>query len=223
TAQKSDLQAFRSGDISKETFNERLKVSKTAADDEGPVDLKVMASIFETAFEDAEKSFQVNGSVNYLYLDNFGALFSFEAGYAETSGWNFANIRINVEKIRIELEEAREELEHVLSDDHEDSTGSVQTNDSKKFEEKRAQHKKEVLKAYEQFKQRIKQYLVDYGRTLSSVGENQQILVSVNLDSSVNDIPERIDLRLQKSVLEEMDNGELSREEAMSEIEIREY
>src|SRR5699024_8857876 len=31
TAQKSDLQAVRSGDISKETFNERLKVSKTAA------------------------------------------------------------------------------------------------------------------------------------------------------------------------------------------------
>lgn len=223
TAQVSALQAFRSGDLSEEAFNEQLQISKTSADDEGPVDVKVMANIFETAFEDAEKSFQVDGSANYLLLDTFGALFSFDASYSETSHWNFGDIRVNVERIKIELEEAREELEHVFS--HEEDSEEVQSNEgsdesdeASNYEEQQARHKKDVLKAYAQFKQRLKQYLVDYGRTLRSVGENQQILVTINLHSSVDEIPERIDLRLQKSVLKKM-----GRDEAINEIQVREY
>jgi hypothetical protein len=108
-----------------------------------------------------------------------------------------------------------------------DSTKVIDTDDInidlKEYEEEQAKRKAEILEAYKQFKQRLKEYLVDYGRTLSSVSQNQHILVSVNIQSSVDEVPDRVDFQLQKSVLEQMDEGDVSREEAMNEIRVREY
>ncbi|HEX6982020.1 MAG TPA: hypothetical protein VF181_04605 [Balneolaceae bacterium] len=224
TAQMGDLQAYRSGDISQEEFNQRLQINKTEADDEGPVDLKVMATIFETAFEGGdEKLFRVSGSVDYLHLDNFGALFSLEAEYTDDDrifGVSIGSInqRIKVIGDRLEGTEVETDSANILESITIDSDDALE-----EYEEEAAEHKAEVLEAYKQFKQRLKEYLVDYGRTLSSVGSNQHILVSVNIQSSVDEIPGRVDFQLEKSILEQMDEGDISREEAMSEIRVREY
>lgn len=220
TARMGDLQAYRSGDITKEEFARRLQISKKEVDEEGPVDLKVMATIFETAFEEGdEKAFQVTGSVDYLHLDNFGALFSLEAEYTDGDrifGINIGSINQRVKVFADRLREIEVEIDSTKAPDIDDI-------DLKKYEKEQAEHKAEVLDAYQQFKQRLKEYLVDYGRTLSSVNPNQHILVSVNIETSVDEIPGRVDFQLQKSVLEQMDEGDLSREEAMSEIRVREY
>lgn len=212
-ATKSDLQAHRAGDVNEETFRNRLDISTTEANGRNQMDMKVMANIFETAFKESdEKSFRVSGSVDYLYLNNFGALFSFDARYTRLGDvFGLAN--------RIRAIE-------VLKDAKGEASVRVQSEDAKaeaEREEKQAEQKQEVINAYDQFLTDLKEYIVDYGRTLNSVENNQHILVSVTLASRYEEIPERIDMQIQKSTLVAMDRGNTSREQAMNEIQVREY
>lgn len=212
-AKKSDLQAYRSGRISESEFNDRLSVSTVEADAKEQLDLKVMANIFETALKEQEgKSFRIRGSVNYLNLDNFGALFFFDARYASSSGSYFLEApKITGFSFGEEEERARVEVQSVIEDR------------LRETKEKRQETEEEIKKSYETFISNIKEYLVDYGRTLSSVKSNQHIMISATISSSVEEIPERVDIQVKKSVLEAMDKGSMSRENAIGQVVVREY
>jgi hypothetical protein len=210
-ATKSDLQTYRSGDLSADEFRNRLDISTAEANGRGQMDMKVMANIFETAFKESEeKSFRVSGSVDYLHLDNFGALFSFDTRYSSGGSWSLLAPKIEI------LKNARNQVASV----------KVQEEDSEEaaeLEKKQAEQKQAVISAYDQFLTDLKEYLVDYGRTLSSVENNQYILVSVTFSSRYEEIPERIDMQIQKSTLAAMDRGNTSREQAINQIQVREY
>lgn len=225
-AKKSDLQAYRSGDLSNGQFRNRLDISTVAANSQNQKALKVFAGIFETAFEDSdEKSFQISGSVDYLKLDNFGALFSFDMRYANHGLWDFSGLPESLKGVREELVSARIELAEEIGDkvDSLEIMKEEEFEKQKEIEEKREQKKEEVTQAYDRLLTDLKGYLVDYGRTLSSVESNQHVLISVTLSSKYDEIPERLDLQIQKSDLEAMDSGNLSREQAINQINVREY
>jgi hypothetical protein len=219
-ASKSDLQAYRSGSISENQFQNQLAISTSDPSEEGPRDLKIMANIFETAFEESdEQTFRISGSVDHLKLDNFGALFSFDARYAQHSEWNFSDIQKSVEILRKNAERMRVEMEK----DIRSSVDSVRAIEREKIKKNQQQQKAEITGAYNQFRQQLKEYVVDYGRTLNSLENNQYILVSVTLQSRVDEIPERLDLQVQKSTLSAIDRGDISRQEAINNIQVREY
>ncbi len=212
-AQMQDLQAYRSGNLSEDELDQRLSVSKSDAETKDRLDLKVMANIFETALKEQEgPSFRIRGSINYLNLDNFGALFFFDAHYSSRSGSFFFDMpKISSFRINDEEGKARVEVQRALEEE---------MSQSRKQQEETTE---EITKSYNNFINSLKEYLVDYGRTLSSVKTDQHILISSTISSSIDEIPERVDLQIKKSVLEAMDKGNTSREEAMSQIVVREY
>lgn len=215
-ATKATLQAYRSGDINAEEFRNRLDIS-TSEDGSKQMDLKVMARVLETAFEDTDqKSFRVVGSVDYLKLDNFGALFSFDARYAE-HGWG--DFHRSIEIIQGKLAETRIELREKLEAEEEKEFSEKH----KKMEQRQQEQKENALNAYKKFTNDLKEYIADYGRTLNSLDSDQRILVSVTLNNRYDEVPERIELQIPMSVLESVDRGRTSREEAINQISIREY
>ncbi|WP_138431232.1 hypothetical protein [Fodinibius saliphilus] len=221
-ANVSDLKVYRSGDMSNDDFRNRLDSNVVEASAQQEKDLRVMANIFKTAFEDAdaeESSFQIRGTVDYLKLDNFGALFSFDVRYANHSGFKFdlSNLHNSLKVVREDLERARAELEENIDIDIE-VRDSVRAHKREEVEANRAEEKEKIQRAYEQFLSNLKSTIADYGRTLRSVESNQQIMVSVNLNSRYQEIPDRIDLQIRKSVLESS-----SRDEAIRQISVREY
>lgn len=217
-ANTGDLKAYRSGDLSDEQFRNQLNITSVDASANQEKDLKVMASILETAFEDSdEESFEVRGPVNFLKLDNFGALFSFDARYSNRSGFDLSNLHESLKVVREDLERTRAELQENIDVDIE-VRDTVREQKRKEAEANRAEEREKIQKAYEQFLSDLKSTIADYGRTLRSVESNQQILVSVNLHSRHEDIPDRIDLQVRKSALENN-----SRDQAINQISIREY
>lgn len=228
TTQKRDLNAYRSGRISAEELGKSVSVSKAKESDKRQMDMKVMANIFETAFEFTEKNeFLIRGSVNYLKLDNFGALFFFDAfsssGFAATSLLPYSIKPADVISVDV-APEKRNGIITVKTKSGEEKT--VKADDLEKERKERLnRQKEEIVKNYQTFVANLKEYLVDYGRTLGSVGTNQHILVSVTLSSRFgsNEIPERVDLQIKKSVLEAMDKGSMSRVEAIKQVVVREY
>lgn len=212
-ATKNDLEAYRSGKISASQLNGRFTVSTAGEDEKERLDLKVMSNIFETALKGQDdKAFRIRGSVNHLYLDNFGALFFFDARYTSSQGRFVINMpEVTGFSFSNEEKRARVEVESILRDE---------LNESRQKQKETAE---DIQKSYDLFISNLKEYLVDYGRTLSSVTSNQHIMISATIASALDEIPERVDLQISKSVLESTDRGNLSREEAMSKIVVREY
>lgn len=65
----------------------------------------------------------------------------------------------------------------------------------------------------------MKEVLIDYGRTLNSVNNDQHILISLNVVArNIDGIPSRVDLQIKKSDLEEMERGRITRDQALSRI-----
>ena len=218
-AAQNDLRAYRSGDLSDNQFRNSLEISTSDPREKGPKDLKIMANILETAFEESEKSFRITGSVDYLKLDNFGALFSFDARYADRDRWDFSDIHESIEIMKENVEKARVEIEQEIRN----KVDSARAQEREKVKQRQAQRKEEIMQAYENFLQQLKESIVDYGRTLSSLESDQHILITATLRSRLDDIPSRIDLQVQKSTLSAMDRGDMSREQAINQIQVREY
>jgi hypothetical protein len=210
-ANAGDLKAYRSGDINDKQLRNRLDITSVDASANQEKDLKVMAGILETAFENSdEESFEVRGPVKFLKLDNFGTIFSFDARYGQRNVWDFSILNKEMEKLRKNLSNLEDSVKI-------DKVEIKKTLDNTNLAKQKDRNKK-LLKAYDTFLNDLKFTLADYGRTLRSVEENQQILVTVNLLSRHEDIPERIELQVQKSALENN-----SRKQAMKEIQVREY
>ena len=224
-AEKKDLDAFRAGKINEQQFDSRISVSKPDRNSESRyIDMEVMANIFETAFKENRdgSAFRIRGPVNHLKLDNFGALFFFDATYASSQPGVF---RLSLApKVHIEGDSdsdaespsrARVEILRELDREIEED------------QEKRAKKEKEleenVRSALTEFKTEIKEYMVDYGRTLRSVKSDQYVMASISISSRISEIPERLDLQVKKSVLEQLDSGSISREDALEQVMIIEY
>lgn len=218
----ADLRAHRNGSLNDSEFRDRLEINSVPADTEPQKDMRVMASILETGFDGSEENaFRIRGSVDHLLLDNFGALFSFEARYdGSRSHFDLSGLHESLETMKEDLAQTRVQMKETRAKLKGDSQAidSIRSERKKENEENRAQQKQKVLEAYNEFVADLKEYLVDYGRTLRSVDSNQQILVSVTLDSRYEEIPERIDLQLQKSALENRNP-----EQAVNKINVREY
>jgi len=220
-ATKRDLDAYRTGKINESQFRDRLDISTVASGDQKQMDLKVMANIFETAFDDVEEgSFRIIGSVNYLNLDNFGALFSFDARYSSRSmAPGFIDVQRIMDDTKDEINNARLRIQFEKEISDSDTTDQTQ----EELKKQQAERKEKTIAAYQEFKTALKEYIIDYGRTLRSIEPDQYLMVSVTLNNHYKEIPERVDFQIKKSVLESLDKGQSSRKQALNQLQVREY
>jgi len=202
---KKDLDDYRAGKLNASNFKQ--KVSLASSKEKEYLDLKVMGNIFETALKDQnDEAFRLSGGVDYLMLDNFGAIFNLDVSF-RTNNRFFGTAR-TISGIRV---------------DGSYVTTTRSDSDAKELEKEQEEYQEKVASAFTTLKSDLKEYLIDYGRTVSSVKSDQYILTTVNIRGRYNEIPERIDVQVKKSVLEQLDRGSLSREQALNQVVITEY
>ncbi len=197
SAKVSDLADYRSGKLSAADFDKRTETA--TSEDKEYLDLKVMSNIFETALKDQEgASFRIFGGVNHIMLDNFGALFSFDVRHnSENSRWA-SNLTREFARMQNGFDKEKEDEEYV-------------------------DYLEKITASFESLKTNLKEYIVDYGRTVKSVSSDQFMLLSVDVNGRYENIPGRIDIQVKKSVLEQLDKGSISREQALERVVITEY
>ncbi len=203
---KKDLDDYRAGKINESSFKQRVNLASSK--EKEYLDLKVMGNIFETALkEQGVETFRLSGNADYLMLDNFGAIFNLDVSY-RTNNRFFGTAR-TISGIRVDGS-------YVTTQRSSDSN-------DEELEKEQQEYRQKVQAAYSSLKSNLKEYLIDYGRTVSSVKSDQYILTTVNVRGRYDDIPERIDVQVKKSVLEQLDRGSLSREQALDQVVITEY
>ncbi len=194
-----DLNDYRSGRLNSSAFEGKLDVA--TSEDKEYLDLKVMSNIFKTALSNQpSNSFKLHGAsnVDYLYLDNFGAIFSLSVRYSdENMRWTNSLAR--------EFARAQNGF------------------DDEKENEEYQEYLEKVATAFEELKDNLKEYVIDYGRTISSVTNDQYLLLSVTVSGRLDEIPERMDIQVKKSLFQDFDRGQISREEAIKQVVVTEY
>ena len=201
SAKKSDLESYRSGRLNADAFQNRISVS--TSEDKERLDLKVLGNIFGTALGEGDgNEFHLinSNSLSYMYLENFGALYSLNLhrghglGSITTDRLFPSNYNEQAQaEVKVKLEEREKELTKILNEE------------------------------FDAVVARTKEFIIDYGRTLSSLKDDQYLMVSLNISESSDVVPDRVDFQVKKSVFNQLDKGQISREAALNAVTLTEY
>ena len=83
---------------------------------------------------------------------------------------------------------------------------------------------KKVEEAYPKFEKALLNAMIEYGRTLRSLKEDENLMIKVKLTECKGcNMPESIDLTVKKSVLTQFDRGQLSLESAVDKVKVTKY
>ncbi len=73
------------------------------------------------------------------------------------------------------------------------------------------------------FKSELKQYMIDYGRTLRSLNEDEFLVINVEMPACYEcDLPAHIEFRVKREVLSAYERGKMDKEEALKNIQVTE-
>lgn len=130
---------------------------------------------------------------------------------------NWDSLRVDIRNANQELVRAREEIDRSVVRINRELGGAVQI-------ERLASNQKspeELQNDLTSFESTIKNLLIDYGRTLTSIPSDQKIMLHLSMDRRAgNNLPTGIIFAVPKSVLESFDRRGISKEEAMNRIQI---
>ncbi len=204
SAKAKDLMALKNGSLSSDNFAGRLSISKQGKEEKQRLDLEVMGNILKTAFEEGDgDSFHLinTNSLSYISIDGFGVHYTLDMhrGHGLHS-FTFGAIASFGEANSDEAEES-----------------------ARKVQEAREKRESTLKTEYQNLIDQMKQYLVDYGRTLNSLTSDQFLIVTTNISDHSNTVPAQVNFQLKKSTLEQLDRGQISREEAINAVTITEY
>ncbi len=160
--------------------------------------------------------------------------FSFDLGALSDS----EELREAREQIRVEMESARRQIEQAR-EAYRDQLPEIQRQQEEARRELREKHREmgeemerkreemmspeEIRESLENQLQVIRELMVDYGRTLSSLGEDHSLFLIVQLQHSEEELPRRVDLRIGKNDLMQLERGQITREQAMDRITERRF
>ncbi len=238
-ARRSDISALRARKISEKQFYDRIRVVQLTPENQLVPDLRIMAQIFETGLGSYEdRSFRLSGKVRYFYLPEFGVLYTFDALFTRGKSYDML---INLEKYQKymkvyeqRLREAEKALEFYITGSEKQKPAPLQ----KVREATKPRQKvqawvlttvedsvlvEERMAAFRRFEERIREYMLDYGRTLKVLKPSQWMVVSVKMRSNYKHIPNRLVFQIRKSVLDQYDRRTLTRSQAMKQIRVTYY
>lgn len=194
-AKKSDLTAFRQGKISREQLMSKIKVVNSVSTDKAEPDMELLVSIFNRLYQsDLSKTYYVQGNTYYEHLNDFGAIVHMQVYSSNT---NYLPDRGN-------------ETRTVLS------MPTLGLNNLSQEE-----RDKKVKELYPVFENELKENMIDYGRTLKSLNDNEQLIVDVTLTKCKGcGIPSKLEAAVKASVLKDFNAGKIDRNTALSKIEV---
>ena len=77
---------------------------------------------------------------------------------------------------------------------------------------------------YPKFEKELKEFIVDYGRTIRSLDDDEVLMLKVKLTRCKGcSIPSNIDVSLKAGVLKDYDQQKINRDKALGSIEIKKY
>lgn len=159
-------------------------------------DAKIMAGILDDLMQSSlDGKFRRRSRTNWTYFDGFGLMFNIQMGTQIGGGVVVYS---------------------------QGGSGSRVINRSETDKEREDQLK-EIEEAYPQFEEMLKENIVQYGRTLRSLGAGESVIVNVDFGSSFRDskLPRSIRMIVPKSSIDAYAKGQKTLDQVKKEIDIK--
>ncbi|HNC29738.1 MAG TPA: hypothetical protein PKX08_07035, partial [Cyclobacteriaceae bacterium] len=173
----------------------KIKVVNSVSTDKAEPDMELLVSIFNRLYQsDLSKTYYVQGNTYYEHLNDFGAIVHMQV-YSSNTNY---------------LPDRGDETRTVLS------MPTLGLNNLSQEE-----RDKKVKELYPVFENELKENMIDYGRTLKSLNDNEQLIVDVTLTKCKGcGIPSKLEAAVKASVLKDFNAGKIDRNTALSKIEV---
>lgn len=208
SAKEANIQALTHGSINKNQFNNRLRTSTSNKLGAQHHDIKIMATILKTEFQNNHYKFNISDPVHHLYVKDLGALFFVDASYG--GGFPTARLFLEIKNNFKKLAKLDTSNNHIYIRKYPGTKVKI------------SEFRKQKKKNFKKFLTQLKQTLVDYGRTIKSISPGESIFLMVNItDTGI--FPNNVKLQIKESVLQAYNHGKISREQAIDKIRVRKY
>jgi hypothetical protein len=194
-ATKSDLTQFRQGSITRDQLIKKMKVVNTVTSEKTEPDMELLASIFNRLYrEDLSRTYYMQGGAYYERLNDFGVILHMQVVSSLSNGDYYTPAK----DVRLAMPTLG--LTNLTQEERD----------------------KKVKELYPVFESELKENILDYGRTLKSLNDNEQLIVDVSMTKCTGcGIPASLELAVKASVLKEYSAGKLDKSAALSKIEVK--
>ena len=191
---KSDLIDFRQGKLNREQLIAKMKVVNSVTSNKVEPDMELLVSIFNRLYrEDLSRTYYTQGSTYYERLTDFGAILHMQVVSSIVNEYNVPAKEARLVMPTLGLANLTQE-----------------------------ERDKKVKELYPMFESELKENILDYGRTLKSLNDNEQLIVNVTLTKCQDcGIPATLELAVKASVLKDYNAGKLEKSAALSKIEVK--
>lgn len=195
-AAKTDMAQFRQGKLTRDQLMGRIHVISSEATDELDPDLELLSSILNRLYrQDLSRTFFTQEDVYYERLKNFGAIFQMQV-YSS----------------------------NIVQDDW-DRDGRVRLYDMPTLNLRSVDQKtrdEKVKALYPKFEAELKENLLEYGRTVKSLGPEESLMMNVKLTRCEQcGIPDALEFAVRGAVLADYAAGRITRDAALAKIEVK--
>lgn len=231
SVKKRDLADRRSGKLTESAFNSRIRTQQVNASS----DAEIFAKVVETAVNsDTSRVFMVR-NVTASSLPGFGLLVSGSMGAALAPGAPVAftlstDFPGSGEMVRGMAPEMIRSIEVIKGD----STGAAaqvrvtadrlrdevvaMRGNVNRIEGQRRQSKEEMAAAFAALEAQLKSVILDYGRTLGSLGTGETLMIRLTQVRSLDGLPNTLSFTVPKAVLNDYDRRSITKEQASAKI-----
>lgn len=190
------LNDFSTGKINLQQAMAAVETKIVEDADKDMTDAKILAGILDDLMQSSmDGKFKRRSRTTWSYFDGFGLMFNIQMGTQVSSGMVVYS---------------------------QGGSGSRVINRSE-AEKEREENLKELEEAYPEFENMLKENIVQYGRTLRSLGSNESVIVNVDFGGYFSDskLPRSIRMIVPKSSIEAYAKGQKSLEQVKKEIDIK--
>lgn len=194
-ARKGDLTDFRQGKLTREQLLAKMKVVNTVSSEKSEPDMELLASIFNRLYRsDLSRTYYVQSDTYYERLNDFGVILHMQVVSSVASN----NAYYDDKNIRLTMPTVG--LQNLTQEERD----------------------KKVKELYPVFESELKENILDYGRTLKSLKDTEQLMVNVTMTKCKGcGIPATLELAVKASVLKDFNTGKLDKSAALSKIEVK--
>ena len=191
------LNGFSTGKINLQQAMEAVETKIVEDADKEMTDAKILAGILDDLMQTSmDGKFRRRSKTNWTYFDGFGLMFNLQMSTSSSTS------------------------EMII---YSQSVRTITRTEDSEVEKEREELMKELEEAYPDFEDMLKENIVQYGRTLRSLGAGESVIVNVDFGSGVRDskMPRSIRMVVPKSSIDAYAKGQKSLEQVKKEIDIK--
>lgn len=191
------LNDFTTGKINMDQAMNAIEVSIVDDAEKDMTDAKILAGILDDLMQSSlDGKFRRRSKTSWTYFEGFGLMFNIQMGTQVSNGLVIYS---------------------------QGGAGTISRVDADDREKEREEKLKEIEEAYPEFENMLKENIIQYGRTLRSLGSGESVIVNVDFGSSFRDskLPRSIRMIVPKSSIEAFAKGQKSLDQVKKEIDIK--